>query len=103
MSHLIIAEFPPSDGQQWECQCARCGSTCDWTQCGQCEDGFDGHDCGDDCCSCLDPEENVVCDICRGRGGWYRCMSSSEFCKANPLKGRESTQRGVLEWFVVEA
>lgn len=44
-----------------------------WIGCWQCGgEGTNGHDCGEDCCACLDPEENVRCDICNGRGGWYR-------------------------------
>jgi hypothetical protein len=26
--------------------------------------------CGEDCCCCLEPEP-PVCDICRGKGGYY--------------------------------
>lgn len=26
------------------------------------------HDCGEDCCSCLEPEPNVTCDVCDGTG-----------------------------------
>lgn len=55
--------------------CKRC-NCCDlsYEHCDSCEDGFDGHDCGEDCCPCLDPEENQVCDICDGRGGWDVCL-----------------------------
>lgn len=42
-----------------------------WTECWQCGgEGFSHHDCGEDTCCCLDPEDNVPCDICRGKGGW---------------------------------
>lgn len=44
----------------------------DWEHCYNCEDGYSGHDCGEDCCPCLDPEENMVCQVCEGRGGWKR-------------------------------
>jgi len=30
--------------------------------------GFTHHDCGEDTCCCLDPEDNVRCDTCEGRG-----------------------------------
>jgi hypothetical protein len=38
-------------------------------QCWQCGgEGTTGHDCGEDCCCCLNPYDNVRCDICGGRG-----------------------------------
>lgn len=44
-----------------------------WVECWQCGgEGSDGHDCGEDTCCCLWPEDNVTCDICLGKGGWYR-------------------------------
>lgn len=36
-------------------------------------DGYSDHDCGDDCCCCLDPEPNVPCDICLGKGALLLC------------------------------
>lgn len=99
----IIQPYPPQDGKEYECQCARCGSSADYVHCEYCSGlGLDGHDCGDDCCVCLHPEENVPCDICRGRGGWYLCLSSPEWCKANPLPGRENVPREAIEWFLVK-
>lgn len=97
----VIADYPPADSEEWDCQCARCGSGCHYEHCGQCEDGYSDHDCGEDCCCCLYPEPNVVCDLCDGHGGWYLCMSSPEWCKANPLEGREHIERGQIEWFTV--
>jgi hypothetical protein len=38
---------------------------CDW--CGG--EGFAGHDCGEDTCCCLMPDD-VVCSYCNGEGGW---------------------------------
>lgn len=100
-SETTISDRPPNDGREYDCQCARCGSSCDYEHCGQCEDGFSDHDCGDDCCCCLYPEPNVVCDLCDGYGGWHNCLPSPEWCKANPLPGRESVERGKIEWFVI--
>ncbi len=37
--------------------CPNCGGT-----------GYSHHDCGEDCCCCLDPDDNVVCDWCNGKG-----------------------------------
>ncbi len=43
----------------------------DWVECWNCGgEGTDGHDCGEDTCCCLYPEDNVTCDICKGKGGW---------------------------------
>ena len=43
----------------------------DWTECWQCGgEGVTHHDCGEDTCCCLNPEDNVRCDICYGKGGW---------------------------------
>ncbi len=97
----IIAERPPSDGREWDCRCARCGSSADYEHCYNCEDGYSSHDCGEDCCCCLYPENNVRCDVCEGYGGWNQCMSSAEWCEDHPLPGREEV-RGKLEWFVVD-
>lgn len=55
--------------------CANCGNEKDWRDCYNCEEGYSYHDCGEDCCCCLDPEPNVRCDICHGKEGWYQCFS----------------------------
>lgn len=42
-----------------------------WRVCWDCQgERFVDHDCGEDCCVCLDPEPNVLCDTCMGEGGW---------------------------------
>jgi len=42
-----------------------------WQDCWNCGgERYSHHDCGEDTCCCLDPEDNVLCDICRGKGGW---------------------------------
>lgn len=99
-----IGPMPPQDGNEWDCQCARCGSSADSETCTNCGgEGLDGHECGEDCCMCLDKSDNVTCDICDGFGHWYRCLSSPEWCEENPLPGRESVERGKIEWFRVRA
>lgn len=96
----VIRPFPHSDGGEWECQCARCGSSADWRECEECDDGYVEDDWGDD----VVPEMHTVpCQFCRGHGGDYWCMSSREYCEANPLPGRESVERGKIEWFRVRA
>jgi len=79
-----------------------CGSSMDNERCEHCEDGFDGHDCGEDCCACLYPEDNVPCQYCDGTGLHRRCLSSAEWCAANPLPGREDVPRGTVEWYTIE-
>lgn len=98
----FIQMYPPRDGKQYDCQCSRCGSSMDYKHCEMCDgDGYDGHDCGEDCCMCLNPEDNVPCDTCGGKGGWYRCFSSPEWCQSHPLPGRENNSRNLPEWFEV--
>lgn len=102
-AETVIAEFPPADGRDWEPQCARCGSSAVHERCEMCGgEGLDGHDCGEDCCFCLSPEDNVPCDTCCGRGGWYRCCSSPDFCQKNPNAGREAIERGQIEWYTFD-
>ncbi|MGE4195945.1 MAG: hypothetical protein AB7G11_02320 [Phycisphaerales bacterium] len=101
----VIAARPTDEmyatGLEIDCQCARCGSSVHAEHCDQCEDGYDGHDCGEDCCACLYPEDNVECQYCDGTGVWRTCLSSPEWCAANPLPGRESVERGTLEWYTI--
>jgi hypothetical protein len=103
----IIADHPPPEmyapDVEIDCQCGRCGSSVASESCHFCEDGFDGHECGEDCCCCLYPEENVPCQVCRGTGVWHDCMSSEAWCRANPLPGREGVERGAIEWFTRDA
>ena len=53
--------------------CKECGNEKFWRDCYNCEDGYSYHDCGEDCCCCLNPEPNITCDICKGDDGWYQC------------------------------
>jgi hypothetical protein len=98
----IIMHVHPDDGRHWECQCARCGSSLHRERCTACEDGLDGHDCGDDSCCCLDPEPNRLCGTCGGHEGWWVCLSDAAWCEANPLPGREDVKRGLPEFFPMD-
>lgn len=51
-------------------RCPNCNQEAYERECG-CDDGVSGHDCGEDSCCCADPEDNVRCDECQGRG--YHC------------------------------
>lgn len=54
--------------------CEKCGNELDWRECWNCGgECYSDHDCGEDTCCCLYPEDNVPCDICDGRGGWRAC------------------------------
>jgi hypothetical protein len=51
----------PSAHPEWcdgngSADCPDCGGQGGW------------HDCGEDCCACLEPEDNVSCSTCEGRG-----------------------------------
>jgi len=82
-----------------DCQCKRCGSSMSFEPCVSCTDGLSGHDCGEDTCSCADPDDNVQCSECDGEGGSYSCLSSDEWCEANPRPAREDVERHTPEWF----
>jgi hypothetical protein len=56
-----------------EPECVHCHAPMEWVDCWNCDEGLAGHDCGEDTCCCLDPEDNVLCDICEGKGGWMSC------------------------------
>lgn len=46
--------------------------------CPNCEDGYSHHDCGEDCCPCAVPENNIICDWCNGKGFSRWCSLSTE-------------------------
>jgi hypothetical protein len=105
VSERIIAARPPNDGREWDNQCARCGSSVDRELCEDCGgDGYVEAGCFEDSCCCANPEvdhDYETCHACAGSGGWWRCLSSEEFCGANPLPGRGAVSRGEVEWFPV--
>jgi hypothetical protein len=46
----------------------------EWLDCWQCHGEGGWHDCGEDCCPCLDNEEITIwCDECDGNGGYLEC------------------------------
>ena len=57
-------------------ECVARGHFVQSVDCWQCGgEGFSHHDCGEDCCACLYPEDNVRCDICYGKGGYRVCLT----------------------------
>jgi hypothetical protein len=70
-------------------QCARCGSSMSVEDCEWCP-AFGYYD---------DPDP--ACPKCHGTGIARFCLSSAEFCEANPLPGQEAVERHTIEWFKV--
>lgn len=64
MADRPLCQLHPHHGEKEWVECWNCGG-----------EGTSGHDCGEDCCACLHPDDNVRCDICRGKSGWYRCFT----------------------------
>lgn len=51
----------------------------DWKSCWQCFGDGGWHDCGDDCCMCLDKESiTVICDECLGEGQQFFPYESTD-------------------------
>jgi hypothetical protein len=99
MTTPIIQPHPPIDAKDYDCQCARRGSSMRWQDCEEwdCDDGYQSESMDE-----VDDYDGL-CDTCDGEGGWHICLSSPEWCNANPLPGRESIKRGEVEWFEVNA
>ena len=54
--------------------CPDCGEEKQWVECSYCDEyGCSSHDCGEDTCNCLNPENNVNCDACGGDSGSLFC------------------------------
>ena len=50
----------------------------DGVECWDCGgEGVTHHDCGEDTCCCLSPEDNVACETCGGRG-WLPLVPGAE-------------------------
>lgn len=73
-------------------ECPRCGSDCEFQDCDACG-GEGSHDFAEDDPIQYGPSDVVPCDMCDGQGGWWRCVSSYEWCQANPLPGHEDAKR----------
>jgi hypothetical protein len=54
--------------------CKVCGAMLERVSCWNCCGAGGWHDCGEDCCPCLDKEEITVdCDECDGEGRYWIC------------------------------
>lgn len=78
--------------------CPKCGHESYVRDC-DCEDGKSFHDCGNDCCVCLNPIANVKCDRCAGTGSLEWCRRCAwDFIEKRFLNGYdERTPAEVLE------
>lgn len=70
-------------------QCARCGSSIASEDCETCP----AFGCWDD----ADPH----CETCKGTGRSWWCLSSTEWCEAHPLAGRENVAPHTVEYFTI--
>lgn len=58
-----------SEDEDEDARCSKCGTLLEAVDCWKCGgEGVDGHDCGEDTCCCLNPDDNVECDNCGGTG-----------------------------------
>lgn len=73
------------------CSRCQCCSTY-WQDCGNCDDGYIGHECGEDTCCCRYPEDNVLCDICGGRSGWEMCLGKCDKDGQHKAEATEATK-----------
>lgn len=98
---MTVAARPPEEPGDWYCQCARCGSSCMWSDCDTC--GGEGHtafgELHDQDPLWYDEDEVEACPICDGAGGWWCCLSPYAWCKDHPVEGRENVEPGQIEWF----
>lgn len=100
----IVAKDPPQDGRNWDCQCARCGSSIHWEVCGRCggEGITDPGELYEEDPLWYDPDDFEPCPSCNGDSSWGICLSSPEWCEAHPIPGREQIKRGQIEWFTLD-
>jgi hypothetical protein len=78
MSASLGPDLLPLPEEWWEQCCEVCGASMDWEDCDLCGgEGVSGHDCGEDVCCCLYPEDNETCHQCDGKGGWWYCWNRS--------------------------
>lgn len=74
----IAYDNDPIDEREETCERCKC---CELVhvECPTCNGaGVDGHECGEDCCNCLQPEDNVACETCEGVGGWMACLGKCD-------------------------
>ncbi len=72
-----------------ELQCSLCGEVMVWESCWYCMGAGGFHDCGEDCCPCADPDDdlNEDCPECDGQGEYPVCP-----CAGKPGHGEERNE-----------
>jgi hypothetical protein len=104
MAQTIIAKDPPNDGRDWHCQCARCGSSMESTSCGACGgEGITGPgELYEQDPLWYDEDDYDSCHQCDGEGAWWFCISTFDWCNANPMPGRIEIPPSTPEWYTLE-
>ena len=89
--------MPEHDNFRDRIECPQCKCCeADLFECENCDEGFTDHDCGEDTCCCLEPDNNVVCDICHGNGTWIICLSGCTKAGRHLPGDRIAKRLGVL-------
>jgi len=66
-ANIVDTEYPV---------CKTCGHEMEYEECWNCGGtGYSHHECGEDCCCCADPIDNVPCDNCDHLGGYWICQN----------------------------
>lgn len=78
------------DDEDFGPACLRCGGDMDWEDCTDgCDEGYwSPYEVNP---NEYDPDELEACQVCNGKGGWWICVNSPEFCAS------EGAQRGTAE------
>lgn len=87
----MTSEGPMIDVRFVDVQCKRCGSSIEFIDCVDCDGDGEWEDDQDGW--------TIVraCNDCHGVGGFWICMSTAEWCEANPLPGNENVERHTME------
>lgn len=75
-----------TDQDEEVAMCPICNNEMEWVDCWQCQGEGGFHDCGEDCCPCLEPELdlNEKCQECDGQGGYLQCSALPHAEKVEP-------------------
>jgi hypothetical protein len=97
----VIGNIVPGD--DWECQCARCGSSIQFDPCASC--GGDGWtepgELYEQDPLWYDQNDTEACPDCDGEGSFAICISSRRWCQTHASVGRGKYPRHTVEWFHV--
>lgn len=101
MSETFIGNNPPNDGFEYDCQCARCGSSLAWEPCSAC--GGEGITAPGELYEqdplWYSPDDYHHCHQCGGEASFPICMSGFDWCLFNPNPGRIEIEPHTPEWF----